>query len=204
MRAGNKLFWLPILGIPCFVFLYIYASLYYPGGSQEDLQSTGFSWVHNYWCNLLSKNAINGQPNPAQPIAMTAMLVLCISLAVFWYLFPRIIIQSVLLSRITQFTGIAAMGTALLLNSSMDHDMITSLASLFGLVATAGTLVILHRLRWNTLFWFGTMNMLLVVLNNFLYYNPDLIQFLPLIQKVSFAAFLVWFFMISMKGKNFQ
>lgn len=195
-------FWIPLMGIPLFVLLYICASFYYPGGSQADAQSTGFSWVHNYWCNLLNSNAINGQPNPAQPIAMTAMVVLCMSLAAFWYLFPMISNHKTLPSRITQLTGITAMGTALLLNSSLDHDMITNLASLLGLVAVVGTLIILRRLHWNTLFWFGTMNLLLVILNNFLYYNPDLIRFLPLIQKISFAAFLVWFFLISMKSRN--
>lgn len=195
-------FWIPLIGIPLFVLLYICASFYYPGGSQADAQSTGFSWVHNYWCNLLNSNAINGQPNPAQPIAMTAMVVLCMSLAAFWYLFPMISNHKTLPSRITQLTGITAMGTALLLNSSLDHDMITNLASLLGLVAVVGTLIILRRLHWNTLFWFGTMNLLLVILNNFLYYNPDLIRFLPLIQKISFAAFLVWFFLISMKSRN--
>lgn len=202
MNVKPTLAWIPIVGIPCFVLLYVYASLYYPGGSQADPQSTGFSWVHNYWCNLLNQNAINGQPNPAQPIAMIAMVGLSLSLAVFWYQFPMISIHNVLLTRITQFAGIAAMATALLLNSSLDHDMITNLASLLGLVAVVGTLIILHRLRWNAVFWFGTMNLLLVILNNVLYYSPDLISFLPLIQKISFAAFLVWFCIISMKSRN--
>jgi hypothetical protein len=197
-------FWIPLLGIPLFVLLYVWASFYYPGGSQADAQSTGFSWVNNYWCNLLNSTAINGQINSAQPIAMTAMVVLCISLAVFWYLFPMISLSKTLSVRITQFTGVAAMGTALLLNSSIDHDLITNLASLMGLVAVVGTLIGLRRLEWNALFWFGTMNLLLVLLNNLLYYNAELIRYLPLVQKISFAAFLVWLFLISMKSKKVE
>jgi hypothetical protein len=197
-------FWIPLLGIPLFVLLYVWASFYYPGGSQADAQSTGFSWVNNYWCNLLNAMAINGQTNPAQPIAMTAMVVLCISLAVFWYLFPMISLSKNLSVRITQFTGVAAMGTALLLNSSLDHDLITNLASLLGLMAVVGTLIGLRRLQWNVLFWFGTMNLLLVLLNNLLYYNPQLIRYLPLVQKISFAAFLVWLFLISMKSRKVE
>jgi hypothetical protein len=197
-------FWIPLLGIPSFVLLYVWASFYYPGGSQADAQSTGFSWVNNYWCNLLNSTAINGQTNPAQPIAMTAMVVLCISLAVFWYLFPMISLSKTLSVRITQFTGVAAMGTALLLNSSVDHDLITNLASLLGLMAAVGTLIGLRRLEWNVLFWFGTMNLLLVLLNNLLYYNAELIRYLPLVQKISFAAFLVWLFLISMKSRKVE
>ena len=197
-------FWIPLLGIPLFVLLYVWASFYYPGGSQADAKSTGFSWVNNYWCNLLNSTAINGQTNPAQPIAMTAMVVLCISLAVFWYLFPMISLSKTLSVRITQLTGVAAMGTALLLNSSMNHDLITNLASLLGLMAVMGTLIGLRRLQWNVLFWFGTMNLLLVLLNNLLYYNAELIRYLPLVQKISFAAFLVWLFLISMKSKKVE
>ena len=197
-------FWIPLMGIPLFVLLYVWASFYYPGGSQANAQSTGFSWVNNYWCNLLNTTAINGQINSAQPIAMTAMVVLCISLAAFWYSFPMISLSKTLSVRITQFTGVAAMGTALLLNSSLDHDLITNLASLLGLMAVVGTLIGLRRLQWNVLFWFGAMNLLLVLLNNFLYYNPELIQHLPLVQKISFAAFLIWFFLISMKSKKVE
>jgi hypothetical protein len=160
--------------------------------------------VNNYWCNLLNSTAINGQINSAQPIAMTAMVVLCISLAVFWYLFPMISLSKTLSVRITQLTGVAAMGTALLLNSSVDHDLITNLASLLGLMAAVGTLIGLRRLEWNVLFWFGTMNLLLVLLNNLLYYNAELIRYLPLVQKISFAAFLVWLFLISMKSRKVE
>jgi hypothetical protein len=106
--------------------------------------------------------------------------------------------------RIIQFAGIAAMGTALLLNSSLDHDLITNLASLLGLMAAVGTLIGLRRLEWNVLFWFGTMNLLLVLLNNLLYYNAELIRYLPLVQKISFAAFLVWLFLISMKSRKVE
>jgi hypothetical protein len=135
---------------------------------------------------------------------MTAMVVLCISLAVFWYLFPMISLSKTLSVRITQLTGVAAMGTALLLNSSVDHDLITNLASLLGLMAAVGTLIGLRRLEWNVLFWFGTMNLLLVLLNNLLYYNAELIRYLPLVQKISFAAFLVWLFLISMKSRKVE
>ncbi|MDB5246855.1 MAG: hypothetical protein JWQ40_1249 [Segetibacter sp.] len=51
--------------------------------------SIGFSWTQCYWCNLLNENVINGQGNPARPIALAAMLVLCITLAHLWFIFPQ-------------------------------------------------------------------------------------------------------------------
>lgn len=200
MSIGKRLLWLPVCGIPGFVVLYVYASLYYPGGSQADAHATGFSWVNNYWCNLLDDIAINGQTNAAQPIAMIAMLVLCISLAVFWLVFPSVSRLEFVLLRITQFAGVAAMVTALFLNSSLDHDLITNLASLLGLIAVAGTLKGLRLLKWHSLFWFGVINLVLVLLNNYLYYSPHLLRYLPLVQKISFASFLFWLILISIRS----
>jgi hypothetical protein len=62
----------------------MYASMLYPGGSQADLQSVGYDWIHNYWCNLMNDQAMNGQSNPAKPFAVVAMVILCLSLLVFF------------------------------------------------------------------------------------------------------------------------
>lgn len=67
----------PILGVIIFVILYIIATLLYPGGSQIEKNAIGFSWVNNYWCNLLNESATNGQPNSAKPVAMAGMFILC-------------------------------------------------------------------------------------------------------------------------------
>jgi len=72
------------------------------------------------------------------------------------------------------------------------HDEITNLASLFGLVATVGSFVVLYKINWYGLFAFGIINLLLVALNNYVYYTKGLIIYLPVIQKITFAAFLVW------------
>jgi len=58
-------------------------------GSQADSNSIGYDWIHNYWCDLLSEKATNGQPNPARPFSITRMAVLCLSLAVFFAKFAE-------------------------------------------------------------------------------------------------------------------
>ena len=88
-KIKNMLVLVPIFGTMLFVVLYIVATFLYPGGSQVDKNAVGFSWTNNYWCNLLNENAINGQLNPAKPVALTAMFLLCFTLAYFWFLFPN-------------------------------------------------------------------------------------------------------------------
>jgi hypothetical protein len=175
------------------------ATFYYPGGSQANKNSIGFSWIHNYWCNLLDTMAINGQPNSAQPIAITAMMILCLSLSVFWFLFPAFTSLPTVVKLIIRICGVLAMVTGLLLFAKQNHDLITNLASLFGLIATIGTFAGLYKNGWTPLFYFGLLVFLLVVLNNFLYYNKGLIVYLPIVQKITFACFLTWVCCISIK-----
>lgn len=185
---------IPIAGIIIFVLLYFIATILYPGGSQIDKDSIGFSWSNNYWCNLLNEYAINGQLNPARPVAMAGMFVLCITLMFFWFLFPRQMNVGKKLKLLIQVSGAMTMTIAFFLFSGINHDLVTNLASFFGLIATVGTFIGLYKVRWFGLFIFGLVNILLVGLNNYVYYTKGLIVYLPMIQKISFAAFLLWFF----------
>jgi hypothetical protein len=183
---------IPIFGTILFIVLYIVATLLYPGGSQVDKNSIGFSWMNNYWCNLLNENAINGQPNPAKPITLTGMIILCLTLSFFWFIFPRQIEISKYLKLTIQVSGILAMTVAFFLFTDLNHDLLTNIASSFGAIATIGTFFGLYKNKLFGLFAFGLLNILLVGLNNLCYYNKELIVFLPVIQKISFVTFLVW------------
>ena len=192
----------PIFGTIVFVVLYGVATLLYPGGSQVDKNSIGFSWTNNYWCNLLNETAINGQPNSSRSIALAGMLVLCLTLSFFWYNFPKQININKNLKQIIQVSGILAMITAFFLFTQINHDLVTNAASSFGAIAIIGTFIGLYKNKLHNLFQFGLFNILLVVLNNLCYYNKELIIFLPVVQKISFVAFLVWICSISVQLYN--
>lgn len=201
---------IPILGTGIFLLLYIIATLLYPGGSQVDKNSIGFSWINNYWCNLLNKNAINGQYNPAKPVALTGMFILCLTLTFFWFIFSKLVNVGKFLKLVIPISGALAMIVAFFLFTGINHDIITNLASSFGAIATVGTFIGLYKNNWRRLFYFGLFNILMVALNNYVYYNKDLIVYLPLVQKITFAAFLLWICCIdvnlyhyqAVKGKN--
>jgi len=186
---------IPLFGILLYVLLYFVATLFYPGGSQFDKNSFGFSWAQNYWCNLLNENAINGQTNTAKPIAIIAMTVLCLTLIIFWYIFPTQIEFKKSSKLAIQISGAAAMMIGLFLFTGF-HDIIINIATFFGLVAVAGTFVGLYKLKWKKLFWMGIFIPVLIVFNNILYYGDGLIYYLPLVQKITFLFFLIWISLI--------
>jgi hypothetical protein len=188
-----------MLGILLFIVLYMLAALNYPGGSQFDQHSQSFSWTHNYWCTLLNDQAINGEHNPAKPIAIAAMLVLSISLGFFWWLFPRYTETRKFYKIFIPISGILSMVFGLLLFSPIDHDLITNLASLFGVLAMMASFIVLYKMNWKQLFYFGLLNILLILANNYLYYSTDLIYYLPVVQKITFAVILIWFCCVDLR-----
>jgi hypothetical protein len=198
-RSRNSLMvLLPIFGTVLFLIIYFIATCYYPGGSQIDKHSIGFSWINNYWCNLLNETAINGIQNPAKPIALIGMIILCITMTLFWFQLPRQLKLNRKLKLIIRISGAISMTLTFLLFTPINHDLVTNLASIFGLIATVGTFAGLYKKKWSGLFTFGLLNVLLVGLNNYIYYTKGLIVYLPVIQKITFGTFLLWICAISL------
>lgn len=193
-------YWLliPPAGAVLFAILYLLAAYFYPGGSQADANAPGFSWINNYWCNLLNEKAINGQPNSARPVALFAMIVLSVALSAFWLLFSANSRIGKVLRYIIGVSGVLSMVIGFFLFTATDHDLITNLASAFGLVAVIGTLAGLYIMKCSGLFAYGLINLLLVAANNYVYYNKELLLYLPVVQKITFAAFLIWVSLISL------
>jgi len=200
--AGNKFSraWLlsPSFGIGLFLILYLLATRYYPGGSQADQYSAGFSWINNYWCNLLNENAINGMANTARPVALAAMGVLSISLVLFWVIFPFHAGFNKAGRKVIQVAGILSMMTGMFLFTSY-HDMVVNVATAAGLIPVIGTFAGLRRLGWNKLYWGGLFILVLIALNNILYYGEGLQRYLPLVQKFTFLYFLGWICLINLE-----
>jgi hypothetical protein len=144
----------------------------------------------------MGEKGIDGQPNPGRPVALWAMGVLCLTMASFAYIFPGEVGFSKRARIFLQAAGIGSMVIALFIFTEQ-HDMLINIASLLGLFGVFGTMVGLRMLRWNNLFWFGVFNLVLVVVNNVLYYGEGLLVALPVVQKVTFAGFLLWISSIS-------
>jgi len=140
-------------------------------------------------------NAINGQHNPARPISLTAMSVLCLTLAIFWYIFPRQIGLQKIGRLSIQISGAISMTIGMFIFTNL-HDMVINIAGFFGLIAIIGTFMGLYKMNWRKLFWLGIFNLTLVALNNILYYGNGLLIYLPVVQKITFLFFLLWICLI--------
>ena len=184
----------------------MYASMLYPGGSQADLQSVGYDWINNYWCNLMNDQAMNGQPNPAKPFAVVAMVILCLSLLVFFIQFALVFEGGKIWGHIIKWNAILSMSFAMLMFTAY-HDVMTMLSSIFGLFVVIGIIRAVYRSNLTIYKIGGFLCLVLLGINNYIYYSLDGIVVLPLVQKITFVVVLIWilglnFEMVEMKRKK--
>jgi len=200
MTTKNWTIHFTTIGIAVFPFLFLYAASLYSGGSQADLNSIGYDWVHNYWCNLLNVKAMNGELNLARPFAISAMVLLCASLAVFFFNFPKYLPLNPFWDQTIQITGVLSMVTAAFIFTDY-HDLMTMIASFFGLFALIGIILGLRKNKKTSFIKTALGCIILLGINNYIYYTQHFLVYLPLLQKITFAVVLIW---ISFLNASFE
>lgn len=195
MRNNWRL--IPFLGAIVFSALYIIAAIHYPGGSSSNIHSIGFSLLDNYWCNLLNEKALNGLPNESRPYAVAAMLVLSCSLLFFWWQFVAIVNWSKPVKQGIQISGTLSSFSMLFLPFG-NHDLVINLSALFGGIAMVLVIIALRRMNMLSLYRTGLFNLVLIGINNIVYYSEKMLWMLPLVQKISFLFFICWISLTSL------
>jgi hypothetical protein len=183
---------LPLWGIACYCLLYFLACNVYPGGIRWANAELGFSIRDSYWCDLLSTSTRTGDPNPARPIALFALYMLCGSLAWMWYTLPQRIQLSSAGKACLQWGGVGSMVVTGFLPTPF-HDLVIHVAGLLGLGALGGTVHALWVSGRRPIGLAGVFCMILCLANYWIYNTHTGIGALPLLQKVTFFVFLLWF-----------
>lgn len=185
----------PLMGMGLFVVLYIIAALNYPGGSWAFTDQNGFSFWNNYLCDLLDDYAVNGTLNDARFFARAALGLLCASLLLLWYHLPKLFKNKSTNLIIMRLSGFLALIVTLFIASGT-HDIIIRIAGLFGVVAFVTLFIELHKIRFNNLLIFGLFCLMIFFINYYIYETGSYIEMLPVIQKITFISFIVWFVLL--------
>lgn len=185
------LHWLPSICIFIFAVLYYYSSTLYPGGSQLDFSTPGFDWVHNYWSDLMHETGRNEEPNPAEPFAIAAMVIMCIGLMIFFIQFAAKFSKHRVWKYIIQISGTLAMICAILTFTEYHATMI-ALASFFGLFVLIGIIREVYKSEMTLMKIGGVVCLFLLIINNYIYFSRNFVEILPLLQKITFAIVLIW------------
>src|SRR5690606_24667202 len=92
---------------------------------------------------------------------------------------------------IIQIFGVSTMAFTILISTKY-HDTMTTLSSIFGIFVVIGIIWEVYRSKLKVFKLGGVICIILLVLNNYIYYIGQWIEYLPLIQKITFAFVLIW------------
>lgn len=179
-----------VIGLAVSMTFLLISTYYYPGGSQQDKNSLGFDWANNYLCNLFNEKAVNGAYNPARFLAIGGMFFLCISVALFFVRFSKKI-PTKKEANIIQYSGIGAMSCAFLLVTPY-HDLMTIFASTFGLLTIFYITVFTFKSKLTFFKYLSVVCLVILYLNNYIYYTQNGLRWLPILQKVSLLSIIIW------------
>lgn len=182
---------IPIAGILLFMVLYVIATFYYPGGSTLKPTHQGFDWINNYWCDLIARYAKNGDWNQARTIALTAMIILFSSLALFWFYLPRLFHERKAFTLLIRYTGSVSMFILIFIFTGY-HDSVIGIGTSISAIPLTATLIELYRHKFKRLYYLGLICVLLIVLNFIIYITEWGVIALPFIQKITLLVFLIW------------
>jgi hypothetical protein len=178
------------IGIVISLLLLLVATLYYPGGSQYDSNSIGYDWKHNYLSNLFSDKAVNGSHNASRPWAVSGMLFLCFSFALFFIDFSKKISPQGA-AKVIRYCGVGAMVFAFLAVTPY-HDTMVTIASTLALVSMFYITVFVFRARLHLITTLSIVCLLVSYACNYLYYTRSHLELLPVLQKLSLIISIAW------------
>lgn len=184
-------YYFPTIGILIFIGFYIFSTFLYPGGSRVNPSSIGYDWVNNYWCTMFDKNAINGQPNPARPFAILSMIILWISLLLFFFMFSKSFSTNKTMRNVINISSTISILFASLLFTNL-HDIVTTISSIFGIITLIGLIIGVIKTNLTNYKIVGIFCITLLGINNYIYYSGHSIDLLPIIQKLTFIIVLSW------------
>ncbi len=188
-----------LLGVLIALALLFISTSVYPGGSQHDAHSVGFSWRHNYLSNLLNPVAVNGADNPARTWAVCGVLFLCASAAiVFVRLAAKIPDKSG--SNIIRYGGVGAMLSALLAATPL-HDLSMIISGTLLMLSLFYATVFLFKTKRHGLKALSVAYLVTLYASAFIYYTMNGLAYLPVVQKLNLLFAMSWLLMVEYKTK---
>ena len=174
---------LPLVGVLASTVIFAVAAARYPGG---------YDWINQSISSLFQPETLRGAPNTARPLAALAVVIFAASMAVVFHTISTRG-PTRFHSKTIRIAGINAMVYTALVVTPM-HDVLVALALIF-FVTTMVT--IFHRLyveRRVGMLGAGVVCLGMTLTNATMYYGDVLYGFLPIVQKLAHAAWVVWLF----------
>lgn len=179
------------------MILFFVSTLFYPGGSQNNINTVGYDWQHNYISNLFAWTAINGQASNSPIWAAGGMFVLSYSFSLFFIRFSqKIPVESA--SLVIKYFGVAAMFFVFLAVTPY-HDTMLMIAETVGLVSLFYCTAFIFKTRFIGVKMLSVLLLMSIYASMYLYYSRSFIEILPVAQKSSLVLNIIWVLILDYK-----
>ena len=167
------------------VVLIVTASLFYPGGSLHNPNSTGFDWSKNFISNLFRKTAINGELNKSRVWAIIGMAFHSVGNGLFFLHMSRKFLSKHV-AIVLKIVGIADMLFSFMIVTPF-HDIMVTLSGTFSLIGLFYITIFILKTRLHYLKVFCIICLMIFYFTLYLYGSGDW-GLLAIMQKVTFVS----------------
>lgn len=180
-----------LIGITIGVLLLIISTIYYPGGTYENINSEGYDWANNYISNLLSPLAVNGEKNTSRPFAFFGVLFLTTSFGLFFVKFSnKIKIRSA--SLVIKYLGILATVFGFVIVIPSMHDIMVTLSSILTLLIFFYITVMVIKSKLTVMKIMSIVFLLTFYFGAYMYFSRFQLEYMPIMQKIIFVMKITW------------
>jgi hypothetical protein len=181
----------PIFGIALYIIIFTFAASQYPGGSTNYPHSNGYSFFNNLLCDAMDPITKNGSINSARFIAVISHLILSFTMISFFYILPKMFLIENRNTKLMSFFGRITM-TIFIFMSTEYHDLIVTITGVLGTIALIPLFIELQYYKNKNMKHLVYLCYTLSVIVFLIFETKIGIYYLPIIQKITFAADALW------------
>ncbi len=183
--------YVPIIGMVLYIIVFTAAATDYPGGSINQVSSVGYSFFHNFLCDVMNPVTQGGLENNARGLAIISHIILSLTMITFFYLLPEIFAEKNFNTKLIRVFGVFTMTLFIFMFTSY-HDSIVTLTALFGTIALIPFFIELRKYDNKSLKNLAYLCYALSVIVFFIFETKIGFYYLPFLQKITFAFDAWW------------
>lgn len=187
----------PIIGLGLYLVVFPIAVSMYPGGSINVPKDIGYSFLHNFLCDVLNPTTPTGVVNAARPLAIVSHLLLSFAMISFFYLLPEIFQQKNSNTRLIRTFGMLTM-TVFIFMYTPYHDEIVTATGILGTIALIPFFIEVQRYHDVRLRRLAYICYVLSIIVFFIFETKIGFFYLPFLQKITFVFDAWWVIWVSL------
>jgi len=194
----------PILGMGLYLVVFTLAAMDYPGGSENVPSAMGYSFFHNFLCDVMNPITQGGLYNSARSLATVSHLILSATMISFFYLLPEIFSWNNRNTKIIRYVGMFTMTVFIFMYTSF-HDHIVTATGILGTFALIPFFIEMKKFPKGYLKNLAYTCFALSIVVFFIFETKIGYYYLPFLQKITFvfdAWWVIWVSLIVQKKKQ--